>query len=66
MSWVDEFVAWYNDEQRHSGIRYVTPNERHEGLYVEILEQKKLVYLKSKKYKSSPLFEGYSKLRLYR
>jgi putative transposase len=48
MSWVDEFVAWYNDEQRHSGIRYVTPNERHEGLYVEILEQKKLVYLKAK------------------
>jgi putative transposase len=26
----------------------VTPNERHEGLDVEILEQRKLVYLKAK------------------
>lgn len=47
-SWVDEFVAWYNGEHRHSGIRYVTPNERHEGLDVEILEQRKLVYLEAR------------------
>jgi putative transposase len=36
-AWVEEFVAWYNCEHRHSGIRYVTPNERHEGLGAEIL-----------------------------
>lgn len=47
-SWVDRFVVWYNGEHRHSGIRYVTPNERHEGLDIEILERRKLVYLKAK------------------
>ena len=29
--WVADFVAWYNGEHLHSGIRYVTPNDRHEG-----------------------------------
>jgi putative transposase len=30
-TWVDGFVVWYNAEHRHSGIRYVTPNQRHYG-----------------------------------
>jgi putative transposase len=47
-AWVDEFVSWYNDEHRHSGIRYVTPSERHKGLDAEILEHRKLVYLEAK------------------
>lgn len=42
--WVDEFTAWYNGEHRHSGIRYVTPNERHEGKDKAVLEQRKQVY----------------------
>ena len=29
--WVDQFIAWYNEEYRHSGIKYVTPNQRHFG-----------------------------------
>ena len=24
-------MRWYNDEDRHSGIRYVTPGQRHRG-----------------------------------
>jgi transposase InsO family protein len=28
---VDGFVDWYNGEHRHSGIKYVTPNQRHYG-----------------------------------
>jgi transposase InsO family protein len=48
MTWVDEFVVWYNDEHRHSGIRYVTPSERHKGLDAETLEHRKLVYLEAK------------------
>lgn len=24
-AWVESFVGWYNEEHRHSGIRYVTP-----------------------------------------
>ena len=30
-AWVDGFVEWYNAEHRHSGIKYVTPNQRHHG-----------------------------------
>lgn len=26
-----EFFAWYNEEHRHSGIAYLTPNDVHEG-----------------------------------
>ncbi|MFN9911630.1 MAG: integrase core domain-containing protein, partial [Pirellulaceae bacterium] len=30
-AWADGFVHWYNAEHRHSGIQYVTPNQRHNG-----------------------------------
>lgn len=43
--WVDRFVAWYNAEHRHSGIRYVTPDERHSGREAAILAQRHAVYL---------------------
>jgi putative transposase len=42
--WVGQFVAWYNDEHRHSATRFVTPNERHEGLDKEILAKRVEVY----------------------
>jgi putative transposase len=29
--WVARFVDWYNGTHRHSAIRYVTPDERHDG-----------------------------------
>jgi hypothetical protein len=29
--WAARFVHWYNQEHRHSGIRYVTPAQRHAG-----------------------------------
>jgi putative transposase len=25
------FVAWYNEEHRHSALKYVTPAQRHRG-----------------------------------
>ncbi len=43
-SWVDDFVTWYNQDHQHSGIRYVTPNERHTGQDGVILEQRKKLY----------------------
>jgi putative transposase len=42
--WVNEFVRWYNHEHRHSGIRFVTPAQRHMGLDKAILAARKGVY----------------------
>jgi len=42
--WVHGFVQWYNDQHRHSAIRYVTPNQRHDGEDRTILSQRKVVY----------------------
>jgi len=41
--WVADFVAWYNSSM-HSGLGYVTPDQRHEGLDEPILENRRMVY----------------------
>jgi len=46
--WVHDFVQWYNNEHRHSGIRYVTPNQRHQGEEMTVLENRKAVYQAAK------------------
>lgn len=43
-AWVEQFVQWYNHVHQHSGIRYVTPVDRHEGRDVEILANRHRVY----------------------
>ena len=43
--WVVWFVGWYDTEHRHSGIRFVTPDERHSGRDVEILAKRHALYL---------------------
>lgn len=47
--WLKNFVDWYNNEHRHSGIKYVTPNQRHNGEDKEILKQRNETYLKAMK-----------------
>jgi transposase InsO family protein len=47
--WVVAFVRWYNTEHRHSGIRYVTPEERHNGEDEEILTYRQKVYEEARK-----------------
>ncbi len=42
--WTLKFVCWYNQEHHHSGINHVTPNQRHNGEDIAILEQRKEVY----------------------
>jgi putative transposase len=42
--WVARFADWYNGEHRHSAIRYVTPNERHEGRERDILGCRQELY----------------------
>ena len=46
--WVSLFVGWYNEEHRHSAIRYVTPSQRHKGEDVEILINRHRVYQEAK------------------
>lgn len=48
-AWVTAFVAWYNDEHRHSGIRFVTPNERHQGREKEVLANRARVYERARR-----------------
>ncbi len=43
-AWVQRFVQWYNEEHRHSGIRYVTPAQRHRGEAPELLQHRVAVY----------------------
>lgn len=45
--WMILFIDWYNNHQ-HSGIKFVTPNERHQGLDIEILNNRKKVYTRAK------------------
>jgi len=43
-AWVVKFVHWYNNVHQHSGINFITPNTRHQGLDKEILEERVQVY----------------------
>jgi putative transposase len=43
-AWVARFVAWYNHEHLHSAIGFVTPNDRHHGRDIEILEKRQRLY----------------------
>ena len=38
--WARRFVTWYNHDHRHSGIRYVSPAERHDGQDHNILARR--------------------------
>jgi putative transposase len=42
--WVTGLVEWYNNEHRHSAIRFVTPTQRHDGLDENLLVKRKAVY----------------------
>lgn len=42
--WVETFAGWYNEKHRHSGIRYVTPGQRHRGEDHALLARRKSVY----------------------
>lgn len=43
-AWAVSFVHWYNVEHRHSGIRYVTPSQRHAGEDQKILAARHALY----------------------
>ncbi len=43
-AWAARFVGWYNHEHRHSGIRYVTPAQRHAGQDSQLLAERHALY----------------------
>ena len=46
--WVLEFVHWYNCTHKHSGLKFISPNQRHEGVEKEIMAQRETVYATAK------------------
>ena len=46
--WAARFVRWYNVEHRHSGIRYVTPAQRHGGHDRAVLGARHALYLRAR------------------
>ena len=47
--WVAAFVDWYNGQHRHSGIKFVTPHQRHSGAAKAICQQRAEVYEKARR-----------------
>ena len=46
--WASRFVHWYNHDHKHSGIRYVSPAQRHAGLDGDILAARHEVYQRAR------------------
>ncbi len=46
--WVAAFVDWYNHRHRHSGIKFVTPHQRHSGAAIAICQERTQVYEKAR------------------
>lgn len=42
--WVTELVHWYNHEHRHSAISFVTPEQRHAQIDIDLLQDRDKVY----------------------
>lgn len=46
--WVASFMRWYNEEHRHSALRFVTPGQRYRGEDQALLEKRRAVYQAAK------------------
>ena len=47
-AWGANFVRWYNHDHRHSGIRYVTPAQRHASDDHAILQARHALYTQAR------------------
>lgn len=47
--WTKGFVEWYNNEHYHSGLNFVTPNARHNGIAEKIIKKREKVYNAARK-----------------
>jgi len=48
-SWCEKFVAWYNQQHLHSALKFVTPEQRHNGEDIAVRENRHHVYEMAKK-----------------
>lgn len=46
--WTQKFVRWYNQEHKHSGLKFVTPAQRHAGQADAILRNREQLYAAAK------------------
>jgi len=46
--WAVSFVRWYNHDHKHSGIRYVSPAQRHAGDDHAILQRRHALYCQAR------------------
>ncbi len=42
--WVHQFVTWYNQQHKHSGLKFITPAQRHNGQTAGVMSQRQVVY----------------------
>ncbi len=47
-AWTQQFVRWYNYEHKHSGLKFVTPAQRHNGVANAVLAQRQIAYARAK------------------
>ena len=47
-AWTQQFVRWYNHEHKHSGLKFVTPAQRHAGQAAAILADREQLYAAAK------------------
>ena len=43
-AWVHQFVTWYNQQHKHSGLKFITPMQRHRGETTDVMRQRQAVY----------------------
>lgn len=46
--WCLSFVHWYNTEHHHSGLKFLTPEQRHTGEWYTVMERRKNLYEEAK------------------
>jgi putative transposase len=49
--WCEKFVTWYNQKHLHSGLKFITPEQRHTGDDMAIMENRIWVYETAKQKK---------------
>ena len=42
--WVHGFTQWYNEEHKHSGLKFLTPGQRHRGETEGLMNNRRTVY----------------------